>query len=125
MAQRFAHRERELVCRKGLFQHNFVGEFLVILASFKASFWYALLAGTTLVLGAAYTLWLVKRVIYGPVANEGVAALQDLNPREFLVLAMLAVGVLALGIWPAPLLDIMRASIHHLVDQAVATKLPL
>jgi NADH-quinone oxidoreductase subunit M len=104
---------------------GFVGEFLVILASFKASFWYALLAGTTLVLGASYTLWLVKRVIFGPVANEGVASLQDLNGREFLVLAMLALSVLALGIWPAPLLDIMRASIHHLVDQAVATKLPI
>jgi len=104
---------------------GFVGEFLVILASFKASFWYALLAGTTLVLGAAYTLWLVKRVIFGPVANEGVASLQDLNGREFLVLAMLALSVLALGVWPAPLLDMMRASIHHLVDQAVATKLPL
>ena len=104
---------------------GFVGEFLVILASFKASFWYALLAGSTLVLGAAYTLWLVKRVIFGPIANEGVASLKDLNGREFLVLAMLAVGVLALGVWPAPLLDVMRASIHHLVDQAVATKLPL
>jgi len=104
---------------------GFVGEFLVILASFKASFWYALLAGTTLVLGAAYTLWLVKRVIFGPVANVGVAALQDLNGREILVLTMLALSVLALGLWPAPLLDIMRASIHHLVDQAVATKLPV
>jgi len=67
----------------------------------------------------------VKRVIFGPVANEGVASLQDLNGREFLVLAMLALSVLALGVWPAPLLDMMRASIHHLVDQAVATKLPL
>src|ERR1700683_4500914 len=104
---------------------GFVGEFLVILASFKASFWYALLAGTTLVLGAAYTLWLVKRVIFGAVANPGVASLQELNGREFFVLALLAVSVLALGIWPAPLLDIMRASIHHLVDQAVATKLPV
>jgi NADH-quinone oxidoreductase subunit M len=104
---------------------GFVGEFLVILASFKASFWYALLAGTTLVLGAAYTLWLVKRVIFGPVANEGVASLKDLDGRELLVLTMLALGVLALGLWPAPLLDIMRASIHHLVDQAVATKLPV
>jgi NADH-quinone oxidoreductase subunit M len=104
---------------------GFVGEFLVILASFKASFWYALLAGTTLVLGAAYTLWLVKRVIFGPVANAQVAGLSDLNGREFLVLAMLAISVLALGVWPAPLLDIMRASIHHLVDQAIATKLPL
>jgi NADH-quinone oxidoreductase subunit M len=103
---------------------GFVGEFLVILASFKASFWYALLAGTTLVLGAAYTLWLVKRVIFGPVANAGVAGLQDLNGREFLILAMLAASVLILGVWPAPLLEIMRASIHHLVDQAIATKLP-
>ncbi|HSY07521.1 MAG TPA: NADH-quinone oxidoreductase subunit M [Steroidobacteraceae bacterium] len=104
---------------------GFVGEFLVILASFKASFWYALLAGTTLVLGAAYTLWLVKRVIFGPIANAGVAALKDLDGRELIVLTMLAVSVLALGVWPAPLLDIMRASIHHLVDQAIATKLPL
>jgi len=104
---------------------GFVGEFLVILASFKASFWYALLAGTTLVLGAAYTLWLVKRVIFGPIANSGVASLQDLGSREFLVLVMLALAVLALGVWPAPLLDMMRASIHHLVDQAVASKLPL
>ena len=62
---------------------GFVGEFLVILASFKASFWYSLLAGTTLVLSAVYSLWLVKRVIFGPVANERVAALQDLNGREF------------------------------------------
>jgi NADH-quinone oxidoreductase subunit M len=104
---------------------GFVGEFLVILSSFKASFWYALLAGTTLVLGAAYTLWLVKRVIFGPVANDGVASLQDLNGREFIVLGMLAIAVLLLGLWPAPLLDIMQASIHHLVDQAIATKLPL
>jgi len=62
---------------------GFVGEFLVILAAFKASFWYAFLAASTLVLGAAYTLWLVKRVIYGPVANDRVAAMTDLNGREF------------------------------------------
>jgi NADH-quinone oxidoreductase subunit M len=104
---------------------GFIGEFLVILASFKASFWYALLAATILVLGAAYTLWLVKRVVFGPVANEGVASLQDLNGREFVVLAALAIAVLLLGVWPAPLLDIMQASIHHLVEQATATKLPL
>ena len=104
---------------------GFVGEFLVILSSFKANFWYALLAGTTLVLGAAYTLWLVKRVVFGPVANDNVAALQDLNGREFIVLGMLALAVLALGVWPAPLIDVMEASIHHLVEQAVATKLPM
>ena len=104
---------------------GFVGEFLVILASFKANFWYALLAAVTLVLGAAYTLWLVKRVVFGPVANENVASLEDLNGREFVVLGVLALAVLALGLWPAPLLDMMQASVHHLVEQAVSTKLPL
>jgi NADH-quinone oxidoreductase subunit M len=101
---------------------GFVGEFLVIIASFKASFWYSVLAATTLVLGAAYTLWLVKRVVFGPVANSGVASLQDLNSREFVILAVLAVAVLALGVYPAPLVNMMEASVHHLVDQAVATK---
>jgi NADH-quinone oxidoreductase subunit M len=104
---------------------GFVGEFLVIIASFKASFWYSVLAATTLILGAAYTLWLVKRVVFGPVANSGVASLTDLNGREFAVLGVLAVAVLLLGIWPAPLVDMMEASVHHLVDQAVATKVPL
>jgi NADH-quinone oxidoreductase subunit M len=104
---------------------GFVGEFLVILASFKASFWYSLLAATTLILGAAYTLWLVKRVVFGPVGNSKVAALKDLNGREFVVLAVLAIAVLLVGIWPAPLLKIMQPTIHHLVDQAVASKIPL
>ena len=104
---------------------GFVGEFLVILATFKASFWYSALAAVTLILGACYTLWLVKRVLYGPVANEHVAHLTDLNGREFVVLGMLAVLVLAIGIWPEPLLKIMEPSIHHLVAQAVATKIPV
>jgi NADH-quinone oxidoreductase subunit M len=104
---------------------GFVGEFLVILASFKASFWYSLLAATTLVLGAAYTLWLVKRVVFGPIGNSKVAALMDLNGREFGVLAALAIAVLLVGIWPAPLLKIMQPTIHHLVDQAVASKIPV
>jgi NADH-quinone oxidoreductase subunit M len=103
---------------------GFVGEFLVILAAFKANFWYALLAGTTLVLGAAYTLWLVKRVVFGPIANDGVASLEDLNGREFFVLGLLAAGVLLLGVWPAPLLEVMQESVRHLVEQATATKLP-
>jgi NADH-quinone oxidoreductase subunit M len=98
---------------------------MVILSSIKASCRYSLLAATTLVLGAAYTLWLVKRVVFGPVANSRVAALEDLNGREFLVLGTLAVAVLLLGLWPAPLLKIMQPSIHHLVDQAIATKIPL
>ncbi len=104
---------------------GFVGEFLVIIASFKANFWYAFLAATTLILGAAYTLWLVKRVIFGPVANDGVAKLDDLNAREFLILGVLAVAVLLLGIWPAPLLELMQASVQHLVEQIVTSKLPL
>jgi NADH-quinone oxidoreductase subunit M len=101
---------------------GFVGEFLVILASFKANVWYAFLAGTTLVLGAAYTLWLVKRVIFGEIANDKVAALKDLNGREFLVLGMLAAAVLLVGLWPAPLLDVMRASTQHLAEQLLFSK---
>ncbi|NHA14555.1 NADH-quinone oxidoreductase subunit M [Thioalkalivibrio sp. XN279] len=102
---------------------GFVGEFLVILASFKASFWYALLAGTTLVLGAAYTLWMVKRVLYGEVANAQVAALRDIGRREFLVLAVLAVAVLLLGLWPAPLIDVMATTLQGLADHVVQSKL--
>ena len=102
---------------------GFVGEFLVIIASFRASFWYAALAAVTLVLGAAYTLWLVKRVVFGPVTSPRVAALQDLNPRELIVLAALALAVLVVGVWPAPLLTVMQPTIHHLVSQAIATKL--
>jgi NADH-quinone oxidoreductase subunit M len=102
---------------------GFVGEFLVILASFKANVWYAFFAGTTLVLGAAYTLWLVKRVIFGPIANDKVAALQDLNGREFLVLGLLALAVLLVGLWPAPLLDVMRASTQHLAEQLLVSKI--
>jgi NADH-quinone oxidoreductase subunit M len=103
---------------------GFVGEFLVIIAAFKASFWYAFLAATTLILGAAYTLWLVKRVVFGPVANDGVASLEDLNGREWLVLGVLAAGVLLLGVYPAPLLEVMQESVRHLVEQATASKLP-
>jgi NADH-quinone oxidoreductase subunit M len=102
---------------------GFVGEFLVILSSFRASFWYAFLAATTLILGAAYTLWLVKRVVFGPIGNEHVAQLTDLNGREFLVLGVLAVSVLLLGLWPAPLLDVMRPTIEQLVQQMMVTKL--
>jgi len=102
---------------------GFVGEFLVILASFKANPWYAFLAATTLVLGAAYTLWMVKRVIYGEVANEKVAALTDLSGREFFVLSVLAVAVLAVGLWPAPLLEVMSATTQHLAQQLLVSKI--
>jgi NADH-quinone oxidoreductase subunit M len=102
---------------------GFVGEFLVILASFRADFWYAFLAAITLILGAAYTLWLVKRVVFGPVANEQVAQLSDVNGREFFVLGILAIAVLLLGVWPAPLLDVMRPTVEHLVQQITVSKL--
>jgi NADH-quinone oxidoreductase subunit M len=104
---------------------GFVGEFLVILAAFKANVWFAFLAATTLILGAAYTLWLVKRVIFGPIANDQVAAMQDLNGREFLVLAVLAVAVLALGLWPAPLVQTMEATVQHLLQQLAVSKMPV
>jgi NADH-quinone oxidoreductase subunit M len=102
---------------------GFVGEFLVIIASFRASFWYSFLAATALVLGAAYTLWLVKRVVFGPVTSPRVAALKDLNGREFLVLGAIALAVLFVGVWPQPLLKVMQPTIHHLVSQAIASKL--
>jgi NADH-quinone oxidoreductase subunit M len=104
---------------------GFVGEFLVILSSFNASMWIALLAASILILGAAYNLWLVKRVIFGPIANEHVAQMQDLNPREFLVLGVLALSVLLLGVWPAPLLNMMEASLQHLLQLAVTSKIPV
>jgi NADH-quinone oxidoreductase subunit M len=102
---------------------GFVGEFLVIIASFKANFWYAIVAALTLILGAAYTLWLVKRVVWGDVANASVAGLKDVNAREFLVLAVLAGAVLLLGLWPAPLLDVMRPTLEQLVQQLMVSKL--
>ncbi len=102
---------------------GFVGEFLVIIASFRANFWYAFVAATTLILGAAYTLWLVKRVVWGDVSNDGVASLRDVTRREFVVLALLAIAVLVLGLWPAPLLEAMRPTVEQLVVQLQASKL--
>ena len=102
---------------------GFVGEFMVILASFRADFWYAFLAATTLIIGAAYTLWMVKRVVYGEIGNDNVAALEDINKREFLVLGSLAVAVLVLGLWPAPLIDVMNVSIENLLKHIAVSKL--
>ncbi len=102
---------------------GFVGEFMVILASFKANFWFAFIAATTLILGAAYTLWMIKRVVYGPVANDNVAKLTDINGREFLFLSVLALMVLLFGIWPAPLLEVMHASVEHLLQHIAISKL--
>ncbi len=102
---------------------GFVGEFMVILSSFKTNFWIAFLAATTLVLGAAYSLWMYKRVIYGSVANEQVAALDDIGMRETFVLGALAAAVLLLGVWPAPLLEVMGATVEHLLAQMTTSKL--
>jgi NADH-quinone oxidoreductase subunit M len=96
----------------------------VILSAYRANFWYAFLAATILVLGAAYTLWLVKRVIFGPVANDQVRAMKDLNGREFLALGALAVTVLLVGLWPAPLVRTMEASAQHLLQQLSISKIP-
>ncbi|PKL95832.1 MAG: NADH-quinone oxidoreductase subunit M [Gammaproteobacteria bacterium HGW-Gammaproteobacteria-8] len=102
---------------------GFVGEFMVILAAFKANFWFAFLAALTLILGASYSLWLVKRVFYGEVANDKVASLRDLNPREWITMTVLAVLALALGIWPYPLIEMMDASVVALVDHITTTKI--
>ena len=103
---------------------GFVGEFLVILTAFKANVWYAILAGMTLILGAAYTLWMYKRVIYGAVANPAVANLTDIDTREKFIMASLAVVVLFFGILPAPLFDMMGASVDQLIVQISQSKLP-
>ncbi len=102
---------------------GFVGEFMVILASFRADFWYAFLAATTLIIGAAYTLWMVKRVVFGDVANDKVAALTDITGREAVVLGALAVAVLALGLWPQPLIEVMGASVDNLLRHIAVSKL--
>lgn len=101
---------------------GFVGEFMVILASFKANFWIAFLAASTLILGAAYTLWMVKRVIMGPVGNDKVAALTDINTREFWMLGLLAIFVLLIGVWPNVIGNVMHASVDNLVQQISTTK---
>lgn len=103
---------------------GFVGEFMVILATFKASFWWALLAATTLILAAAFTLWMVKRVVFGEVKNEKVAALADLDLRERINLGVLAAVVLLFGLWPAPLVNVMHVTIENLVEQVGVCKLP-
>ena len=102
---------------------GFVGEFMVILGAMRVNFWFAFLAATTLILGAAYTLWMVKRVIFGEIANDHVRALTDINGREKLVLGVLAVAVLAMGVYPQPFTDVMHASVDALLKHVAAGKL--
>ncbi|MGH8371853.1 MAG: NADH-quinone oxidoreductase subunit M [Gammaproteobacteria bacterium] len=102
---------------------GFVGEWLVILTAMKANFWIAFGAAFTLFLGAAYSLWLVKRVLYGPVGNDHVAEMKDIGKREFLILGLCAIPVIVFGVWPAPLLDVMHASVANLIQHVVQSKL--
>ncbi|MBA2690213.1 MAG: NADH-quinone oxidoreductase subunit M [Burkholderiales bacterium] len=103
---------------------GFIGEFSVILGAIKVNFWYAFLAATTLVFGAAYTLWMVKRVVFGAVANDNVARLADIDKREFLFLGLLAIAVLGMGLYPKPFTDVMHESVKNLLDHAAQSKLP-
>ena len=103
---------------------GFVGEFLVILGSMQVNFWYAFLAALTLIFGAAYTLWMVKRVFFGEVANTHVAELKDINKREFLILGVLAVLVLGFGLYPAPITEMTNATVTQLLSHMAHSKLP-
>ncbi len=102
---------------------GFVGEWMVILGAVKANFWLGFAAASALVFGAAYTLWMYKRVYLGPVANEDVRGLIDINPREFLMLSLLAVAVLWMGIYPKPFTDVMDTSVAELLKHVAASKL--
>ncbi len=102
---------------------GFVGEFMVILGAIQANIWYGVLAASTLIVGAAYTLWMVKRVFWGVVTNPCVATLKDINAREFSMLAILAVAVLVMGLYPQPVIELMHTSIEHLLHQALTSKL--
>jgi NADH-quinone oxidoreductase subunit M len=102
---------------------GFVGEFMVILASIKVNFWLGATAATIMIVGAAYTLWMYKRVIYGAVANDRVKALTDINRREFWLLAALALLVLWMGVWPKPFIDVMHGSVADLLAHVARSKL--
>jgi len=102
---------------------GFVGEFMVIMGAMKYNFWIAFLAATTLIFGAAYTLWMYKRVIFGEIANKHVAELKDINGREFLILALLAIAVLGMGLYPLPMAEIMHASVNELLKHVAVSKL--
>ncbi|MDQ8001884.1 MAG: NADH-quinone oxidoreductase subunit M, partial [Pseudomonadota bacterium] len=100
------------------------GEWMVILGAVKANFWIGLGAATALIFGAAYTLWMYKRVYLGPVGNKHVEELTDINGREFLMLALLAIAVLWMGLFPKPFTDVMDASVTELLRHVAASKLP-
>lgn len=102
---------------------GFVGEFMVILAAVKFNFWVAFAAASTMIVGAAYTLWMYKRVIFGAVANHHVAELTDISAREFLVLALLATGALGMGLYPQPFTEVMHSSVNELLRHIAVSKI--
>lgn len=102
---------------------GFVGEFMVVLGAIQVNFWYAALAATTLIFGAAYTLWMYKRVVFGPITRPEVAAMADIDSREFLILSILAVCVLAMGIYPFPVTEVMHVSVNNLLEHVDHSKL--
>jgi NADH-quinone oxidoreductase subunit M len=102
---------------------GFVGEFLVILSSFETSFWVAFTAAITLILGAAYTLWMYKRVVFGEVTKESIAQLEDINMREAFILFLLAAVVLVFGIWPEPIFEVMHVAVEQLIEHIIHTKI--
>jgi NADH-quinone oxidoreductase subunit M len=97
---------------------------MVILGAIKYNFWVGFAAASALIFGAAYTLWMVKRVYLGPVANDNVKELTDINSREFVMLALLAIAVLAMGIFPKPFTDVMDVSVAELLKHVAISKLP-
>ncbi|HEY7986154.1 MAG TPA: NADH-quinone oxidoreductase subunit M [Methylophilaceae bacterium] len=103
---------------------GFVGEFMVILGALQANFLFAFLAATTLIFGAAYTLWMVKRVYYGEIGNSHVAELKDIGKREFLILTILALMTLGLGVYPQPLTELTHATASNLLDHLSQSKIP-
>jgi len=103
---------------------GFVGEFMVILGALQKNFWFAFLASTTLILGAAYTLWMVKRVFFGEIANVLVAELLDINQRELLILGILAILVIGFGVYPQPITEMTHATVAQFLDHMAITKLP-
>ncbi|MNN58123.1 NADH-quinone oxidoreductase subunit M [compost metagenome] len=102
---------------------GFVGEFMVIMGAVEHNFWIGLLAATALIMGAAYSLWMVKRVVLGDIANDHVRELTDINRREFVILGVMAIAVLYMGIYPKPFTDVMHVSVEALLQHVAVSKL--
>jgi NADH-quinone oxidoreductase subunit M len=102
---------------------GFVGEFMVILSTFKANFWVTALASLTLIVGAIYTLWMYKRVFYGDIINQQVAELKDVGRHEIVLFALLAVAILFIGLYPMPMIELFHASVGHIIELSTTSKL--